>query len=365
MARKRILTSAFSNLYTDQRIEKVCKTLHDAGYQLELIGNDWGGNEPVDRPYDVFRIPIKSKSLKTGYIEFNWKLYHELKRRISKDVILHANDVDALWPNYILAKKYNLPLVFDSHEIFSEMPAVQGRFSQKVWRYIERNVIPELKFMMTASYSYAAWFKKQYGIDAVVVQNLPKKLSIIQEDNIHQTKIILYQGAINPFRGLDKVIQSMKLVEGAELHIAGDGPMKSSYEELVVQLGLASKVKFLGKLHPDDLREVTKHSDVGLSIEENGGPSYLYSFPNKVSDYIQARVPVVLVNFPEMNRIITEYKVGELIENHDYETLANAIKKVLKNGKAFYKDELERAANDLCWEKETSKILELFQKASQ
>ena len=64
--KKKIITSAFSNLYTDQRIEKVCKTLFDSGYNIELIGNDWGGNEKMERPYPFERIKIKSKTLKNG-----------------------------------------------------------------------------------------------------------------------------------------------------------------------------------------------------------------------------------------------------------------------------------------------------------
>jgi hypothetical protein len=71
---------------------------------------------------------LKSKSLKTAYFEFNWKLYHELKKKADKDTILHANDIDALLPNYLIARKLNIPLVFDSHEIFTEMPAIQKNF---------------------------------------------------------------------------------------------------------------------------------------------------------------------------------------------------------------------------------------------
>jgi hypothetical protein len=69
------ITSAFSNLYTDQRIEKVCKTLYENGYDIDLIGNDWKER----KKWNVlihFQDRLKSKSLKTAYFEFNWKLYH-------------------------------------------------------------------------------------------------------------------------------------------------------------------------------------------------------------------------------------------------------------------------------------------------
>ncbi|MFP7656586.1 glycosyltransferase family protein [Chryseobacterium proteolyticum] len=112
--------------------------MYENGYSLELIGNDWGGAEKITRPYPFSRIMLVSKSLKTAYFEFNWKLYKELKRKADKNTILHANDIDALLPNYLIAKKLKIPLIFDSHEIFSEMPAIQGKMSQKIWRYLEK-----------------------------------------------------------------------------------------------------------------------------------------------------------------------------------------------------------------------------------
>ncbi|WP_276876491.1 glycosyltransferase family 4 protein [Chryseobacterium joostei] len=363
--KKKIITSAFSNLYTDQRIEKVCQTLHENGYTIELIGNDWKGAEKMQRPYSFSRIHIISKSLKTAYFEFNWKLYHELKRKADKNTILHANDIDALLPNYLIAKKLNIPLVFDSHEIFSEMPAVQGKMSQKLWRYVERTVIPKLTWMITASGSYAKWFQKTYGIHAVVVQNAPRKMNFDFETPENNPKILLYQGAINPFRGIDKVIMAMHHLNNVVLKIAGDGPRKEEYENLVVQEKLQDKVQFLGKLMPVDLRKVTITADCGMSIEENGGDSYLYSLPNKVLDCIQARVPLILSNIPELQNIKNQFDVGEIIQDHHPKNIAAAVEKVLNKGRKNYLEELEKASKALCWENEEIKLLEVFNKASQ
>ncbi len=362
--KKKIITSAFSNLYTDQRIEKVCRTLHENGYDVELIGNDWNGAEEMQRPYPFSRIHLVSRSLKTAYFEFNWKLYHELHKKADKNTILHANDIDALYPNYLIAQKLNIPLVFDSHEIFSEMPAVQGKMSQKLWRYVEKTVIPKLAFMITASGSYAKWFQKNYGIHPVVVQNAPRRLEAEVEISLNNPKIILYQGAINPFRGIDKVILAMHHIEEVQLKIAGDGPRKKEYEELVMSEKLQHKVEFLGKLKPEDLRKVTLNADCGMSIEENGGDSYLYSLPNKVLDCIQARVPLILSNLPELQYIKDQFDVGELIKDHHPENIAAAIKKVLAKGRISYQPELEKASKILCWENEETKLLEVFQKAS-
>jgi len=364
MNRKRVIVSAFSNLYTDQRIEKICRTLHENGYDIDLIGNTWAGNNDLSRPYKVSRIQLISKSLKTAYFEFNWKLYRELKKRADEETILYANDLDALLPNYLIAKKHQIPLIFDSHEIFSEMPAIQGKMSQKLWRYLERRLVPEVQHMITASSGYADWFKNRYGIQAAVVQNAPRKMDFKSEIPDNNPKIILYQGVINPFRGIDKAILAMHHLDHIIFKIAGDGPKREEYEKLVIRENLQEKVLFLGKLLPEDLRKITLTADCGMSIEENGGESYYYSLPNKVLDCIQSRVPLILSDLPEMRRIKNQYNIGEIIKDHEPETIAHAIKAILNKGRTFYQPELEKAANQLCWENEELKLLEVVKKAS-
>ncbi len=362
----KIIVSVFNNLYTDQRVEKVCKTLFDNGFEIILIGNSWDGTPEMKRPYPFYRIPLKSKSLKLAYPEFNKKLYTELLKRADKNTILLSNDLDTLLANALVSRKLKIPMVFDSHEIFTEMPSVKGRFVQKIWRILEQSFVPKLKYMMTASDSYAQWFEKKYQIaKPVVVQNFPRKLPPATENIEHHPKIILYQGAINPSRGLDKIIPAMKEIKNAELWIAGKGPKYEEYIELSKQLGVTDKVKFLGKLLPENLREITQKADVGLSIEENNGLSYYYSLPNKISDYIQARVPVVVSSFPEMKKIVEKFKIGETIDNHSVKELSEKINTVLRNGKNYYSDHLNHAASVLCWENEEPKILRLFQQVKE
>ncbi len=358
----KVLVSAFSNLYTDQRIEKVCRTLYENGYSIQLIGNDWGGAGEMERPYPFHRISMKSTALRYAYPEFQWKLYRELDIRTDNNTVLLANDLDALLPNILISRKYNIPLVFDSHEIFTEMPAVKGRWTQKIWKFLEQRLVPGMKYMMTESESYAEWFAREYGVKPVVVRNIPR----IIKDRItipeNETKIILYQGVINQSRGIPSAIRAMHYINGAKLIIAGDGPMRVEYEKLAADEGLKDKVCFTGRLHPDELRKVTRTADVGLSVEENGGVSYLYSLPNKVADYIQSRVPVVMINFPEMKKVYGQFKVGEMVENHEPENLAAKIKTVLEKGRPHYQSELQKAAESLNWENEEHRITALFEK---
>ena len=358
----KVLVSVFNNLATDQRVKKVCHSLLENGYGIELIGNNWTGLPEMSREYSFSRILLQSKILKFAYLEFQFKLYQKLLRTADSRTILLANDLDTLLPNYLVSKKLGIPLVFDSHEIFTEMPSINGRFTQKIWRKLESSIVPKLKYMMTASESYADWFQNRYEIKRpFVVQNFPNHTpnpQNYQEDN--HPKIILYQGVINPSRGLDKMIPAMKYIVGAELWIVGDGPKKVEYQNLSKSLYLENQVKFLGKISPQKLRALTPKADLGLSIEENKGLSYYFSMPNKISDYIQARVPVVVSDFPEMRKVVDHYHAGEKISA--YSELPEKILSVLEKGKGFYEFNLNHAAQELCWEKEESKILSLFEK---
>lgn len=359
----RVIVSVFNNLVTDQRVEKVCRTLHEAGHEIILIGNDWAGAPPLERPYKILRIRIKSKKLKFAYAEFNLKLFREIVRFKSPGCVLLANDLDTLPANDLASKLFKIPLVFDSHEIFTEQPSVQGRFSQKIWRFLEKAIVPGLNYMMTESASYAGWFRAKYGISPVVVRNIPRRIPGRIDFIENSPKIIIWQGALNESRGLFQAISAMKYLDNAILKIAGDGNLRADYEKHTRKEGLGTKVEFLGRLSPEKLRKFTKIADAGLAVEENNGLSYYYSLPNKVPDYIQSLVPAVLINFPEIKKIFDRYKIGEMIDNHNPETIAAALKTILENGREFYADALREAAREYCWEMEEEKILELFRKA--
>ena len=362
----KVLVSVFNNLYTDQRVEKVCETLYKNAYNIELIGNNWGGAPEMSRPYFFSRIELKSSILRFAYLEFQWKLFLDLYKKADKNTILHANDLDALLPNYLVSKIKGIPLVWDSHEIFTEMPSVTNRWVQNIWRLLENALVRKIKFFMIANDSYADWFVRTYKIKRpIVVRNLPRKTESPKFLVDNKPKIILYQGAINFSRGIDKMIEAIQFIENAEFHIVGRGPFLKEYQKLTRNLQLENKVKFLGNLHPDDLRKITEKADVGLSIEENKGLSYYYSLPNKISDYIQARVPVVVSKFPEMKKIVENYHVGEFITSHEPKHLAEKVKTVLEKGRSSYLPQLEIASQELCWENEAPKILELYKKVTK
>jgi len=97
-------------------------------------------------------------------------------------------------------------------------------------------------------------------------------------------------------------------------------------------------------------------------LEEDLGLNYRFSLPNKLFDYIQAGVPVLVSNLPEMRRIVEHYQIGAIAETHQRKDLAEKMTAVLWDSEknALWKENLKIAAQELCWENEESVLREIY-----
>ena len=112
---------------------------------------------------------------------------------------------------------------------------------------------------------------------------------------------------------------------------------------------------------PEELLTLTCQADLGISLEEDLGMSYRYSLPNKLFDYIQCRVPVLCSALPEMSRIVDTYGIGISTRERNPEKLASIIRYMLKERSGgAWREALQQAAPELCWEKESDIYLELL-----
>ncbi|WP_435414683.1 glycosyltransferase [Polaribacter aestuariivivens] len=356
---KRIIVSVTNDLTTDQRVEKVCNSLKENGYEILLIGRILKNSEPIDRNYTTKRFKLFFNTGFLFYAEFNLKLFFFLL--FSKKDILLSNDADTLLPNYLISKFQNKKLVFDSHELFSEIPELVKRPRvKKIWLAIENKIIPKLKNNYTVCDSIANHYQKKYNTTFETILNLPHKKNIekdVLNFETHQRKIILYQGAINIGRGLELMIETMNYLNNHMLIIIGNGDIFNALKTTVSQNKLNNKIVFLDKIIPEKLHKITPLADLGFSLEEDLGLNYRYALPNKIFDYIQAEVPVIVSNLPEMKKIITAYSVGEIIKKREPKTLANQIKKILEKD---FSTELKKAKKNLIWQSQEDKLLAIF-----
>lgn len=363
MRRKKIIALVSNNIATDQRLIKVGTTLSNRGYEFLLVGTTHRGKPELNLPFFTHRISLFFDKGALFYAELNLRLLLYLLTHLRSDHILLANDLDTLLPAYIVAKLKKTPLAFDSHEIFSELPALnQNPKAKKVWKTLEKFLMPRLKTVYTVSNSYAQWFEKEYHISCQLIQNLPflakTNRGISHSDSPYT---LIYQGAMNPSRGIEKMILTMHHLPDCQLWLVGDGPELETYKELAQQQKLENQIKFWGRIAPEKLKEITSQAHLGLSLEEASALSYRYALPNKLFDYIHAGIPVLGTwELPEVEAIVTKYGIGAVIQNNQAQHIAERVKFIRKYPFSHWTEKLETAALQLNWQNQEQDLVAIF-----
>ncbi len=365
---KRIYISVINDLVTDNRVHKVAISLQKMGFEVILVGRKLPNSLPItNRPYSTQRMSLIFSKGPLFYIEFNIRLFFLLL--FSKADLFLSNDLDTLLANYIASELKKKPLIYDSHEYFTQVPELIDRpKTQRIWEKIEEYILPKIKYAYTVCESIAEVYRNKYGTPFRVVRNLPlknKKAEVPKEKklNFESRKIILYQGALNLGRGLGCAIEAMQHIDDAQLVLAGEGDLTIKLKELATQLQVNDKVTFLGRIPLEEMKYITTQADLGLSIEEDLGLNYRYTLPNKLFDYIQQEIPVLVSNLPEMKRIVDQYQIGLILKKHDPKIMAQQFKLALSDTKLRenWKVNLTKTAKELCWENEEKVLFEVFE----
>ena len=356
---KSLVFTVTNDLSYDQRMQRICGTLADAGYDVLLVGRKLSTSLPLSRKnYRQQRIKCWFNKGKLFYSEFNIRLFFFLL--FKKMDCICAIDLDTILPCYYISKLKGVKRVYDAHEYFSQLDEVVSRPKiYRFWHRIERRMIPRFKEGYTVCESLAEELKKRYNADYKVVRNVP--LLIESNEQSTSNDIILYQGAVNKGRGLDQLALAMKNVD-AKLWVCGNGNFMDEMRSVVQSNDLSGKVIFWGMLEPAALKKRTAQAYIAVNPFERTGLNQYLSLSNKFFDYIHAGIPQVTMNYPEYKKINDQFKIAELIDDLSPETIANAINKILNNKEIHL--QLSRhclsAKQELNWQKEKNKLLNFY-----
>src|SRR5690349_8034714 len=122
--KRRVVVSVINDLVTDQRVNRTCRELHEMGYEVLLVGRKLPGSMPMpSTAYSSRRMRLIFTTGALFYAAFNTRLFFKLL--FTKAHILWSNDLDTLLANRWAAKLKGKPIVFDSHEFFTEVPELE------------------------------------------------------------------------------------------------------------------------------------------------------------------------------------------------------------------------------------------------
>jgi len=303
------------------------------------------------------------------YLEFNLRLMLALMRE--KADLLVANDLDTLLGTYLTyVNKRDIALVYDSHEYFTEVPELEGRWAKKAWLRLEEWIFPKLKHVYTVNQSIADIYTQKYQVPVQVIRNLPdtrrlgEKKSREDLDLPLETRILILQGAgINVDRGAEEAVQAMELLgDNYLLLIIGAGDVMGKLKEIVRVRKLETKVRFIPRLPYHELMQYTMNADLGLSLDKSGSANYDLALPNKIFDSIAAGIPVLVGPTIEAKRLVEGYQVGRSISEVSPGAITEAVCEIFKDQKSYaaYGFNTKAASKELNWMHEERKLFHIF-----
>jgi len=315
----RAIVSVTNDLATDNRVHRTCSVLQGMGHAVLLVGRRRAQSPAVERTYATHRMRLLFNRGPLFYAEYNIRLF--LLLLLCRADLLVSNDLDTLPANHLAARIKRVPLVYDAHELFTEVPELAGRPRvQRIWRAIEGWILPRLRYMVTVNASIAAVYHERYGVPVHVVRNIPVPRALgpapgraalgLPEDRF----LLVLQGAgINVDRGGEEAVLAMRELPGAMLLVIGSGDAWPVLERLVGEHGLQDRVRLLGRMPYERLMDHTRAADLGLSLDKDTNLNYRYSLPNKLFDYLHAGLPVLASDLPEVAAVVRAHDCGVLL----------------------------------------------------
>jgi glycosyltransferase involved in cell wall biosynthesis len=289
--------------------------------------------------------------------------------RLRADVI-HAHDVNTLPTAWLAAKLSGARVVYDAHEISTSREGYSN--FRKLVGWIERTLMPRVQGTITTTEARAKYFARAYGVARpVVLQNRPREQQAMRSDRIRAEleldqpwPIILYQGGVQQGRGLERLARVAADVPNAYFVFIGGGRLDDSLRLIVEELQLEQRVRFIPTVALAELPSYRASADIGVQPIENTCLNHYTTDSNKLFEYVQAGLPVVASDLPEIRRVVREHDLGVLVPESDSVALAAALRDLVgdEGKRQYYAAQSRKAASVLNWESQEHELLALYER---
>ncbi|MEB1808287.1 MAG: glycosyltransferase [Bacillaceae bacterium] len=371
-------------IFCAKEYEKALPSLHDnivisrqslftksAKMKINEVSNE-KNEKNVNFVKTVVRLPIVKLVKEVAVTKV---FYNKIKNSLANQRVdvVHCHDLNTLPIGCWLAKEKQAKLIYDSHELYNEM-AGRTPFDRKIGYKLEGYYIKKVDHLILVNPYVEEEFNNRYGSrPTTIIQNIPLvedgKILDDSSDNYWRKKfdldgkdiILIYQGGINPNRGIEDCIRAMKeLPEHYKLVLLGEGTIKGDLADLVIELGLTTKVFFHEQVPSKDILWYTKQADLGLVMYTNSSLNNFLSTPNKIFEYLIAGIPMVASNHPGKSYIINSKNIGVCVDESPAD-IKHGIEYIMDNYNQYKNNCLEERTS-VTWENESQKLIVAYQK---
>lgn len=355
----------------DSRAQLVCHDILSSGWTLDIIATI-GGKITSFGEAKIHQIPQPVwPTKKRRFIEYNLRAA-SIAKKLRAD-IYHAVDLDTLWAAVNTARAVGGGVVYESRELYTELMSLSGKpIVRGFWRALEKRLIRKVDVVVTVSEAIADEMKGRYGISRPeVVMNVAESVESIQpvdlrkRFNLQNKFILIFQGVLRPGQGITRAVEAIANLPEVALVFVGDGPVRTAIEKRVTDLGISSRVRFAGRVAPDQLARYTSGADAGLILIEPVSLNSRLALPQKLFQYIAAETPPIVSDLPLLRQIVQKDKLGVVLKDGSARSDADVINDFLNHGLDRAVFQCRMAKRKYCWEIEGKKFIDLYRNLIQ
>lgn len=295
---------------------------------------------------------------------------HLIRQQID---IIHAHDLTALPIAVLISKLKRIPLVYDSHELWSQSHhGDHPSWAIKGMELFERLFGGQSDAVISVSGGIATYLKKYLNVPIVsTIRNIPSYTQKGDYDLFRDeflinktTPIFLYQGLISQSRGVDIFLQAaLKVCEknNVAFIFMGSGPYSEVLRRQVADSNIGN-IFYKDAVSQNELLKYTASADVGVHAIKNSCLNHDLCLPNKLFEYMSAGIPVLVSELTEMKDFVKQYGIGLCFENDSVDDLSEKIQYLLDNPKVLlgFKERSGKASKTVTWEAEALILKELY-----
>lgn len=376
---KKALVLVFSNLKHDARVKRQISWLRKTHSVTAVCfdAEDTPGVEFIR--ISQTRLTLPRKGLLALALLFRvhqpaYKLFHDygfLKAKI-KDTydLIVANDIDTL--PLAFALKGSAKIIFDAHEYAPrhfENNKIWKTFFQPFYLSLCNRYIPRTDGMLTVGKGLADEYAKNFGVSPVIITNATRYVNI-DPSEVESNRIrLVHHGIVNPSRRLELMVEMMNhLDERFSLDMI---LMTSDYASARTKAYISSfrqmaeanpRIRILPSVKSDDVVNTINRYDMGVFLIPPVNFNYANTLPNKLFDFIQARLGIAIGPTPEMASIVNRYGNGVVADDFTPKNLAAKLNGLRTEDVERFKQQSATAAHDLNAEKNETVFSELLRK---
>ena len=322
------------------------RLLAEAGWRVQLIcRRDLAASGGVKYPEnaELRRIDIPRILGPAGFAYFIGKALAISQPRPS---IVVGHDMHGLIAARVLAARHGCPYVYHCHDFADD--GFKLPLTASLVRRAERCIARGAAEVIVPDRDRAQVVAHQLNLakEPLIIANAPMSSarpsnvvlrSRLREAGYHFSKIVLRQGRIARGHAIESTLRSLGRWKNPDWGFVIMGPGEASYIEglkhLARQLGVSKQFAVLPAVPYDDLARYTFDADLGHGLYEptHVNNIYITTASNKLMEYMQAGLPLLVSDRPSLASFIAQRKCGVCADESDPEAIAAAVNGVLDN----------------------------------